>query len=413
MIVHPLVLTEYGTVTYRDLGEAAVLEVERLTERLGVPLFRFQRDRLQARQYVGVIHVGGRTIQILPKIYPNETENLALLVFMLGYTRRLRLHATSSADLAEVNGSLLETWIRSFAIELNALLRHHMQRYYVEVEERIGFIRGKLLVAAMQSGREALTGRYPCRFEVFTTDHLLNRALKFCNGLLRTLTAVPSTQALLRENAAMLDDVADVPVRESDLDRIHLNRLNRRYEPILEMCRVLLRSATFDLRAGRIAQLAFVVDMNRLYEEFIAECLRRHAPRLRFSDGTPLRRIDPQHHLGKLFGEFAMQVDLHLVGEDGRCVLLDTKYKRLDPEARHHGMSQSDFYQMYGYGRAGRQPFDEIILLYPHAEVVPRTYHSGDLRLHVRTLDLRGIFDPRTGRLREERAISAFQAVLA
>lgn len=409
----PLVIAEYESVAYDDLGAGTVLELERLTDRLGIPLFRFYRDRLQARQYVGVLRVGDRTVQVLPKIFPRAPENLSCLVFLLGYARRLALRPTAPALFAELNGSFLEVWGRHFALELNHLLRHHMQRRYVEVEERTGHLRGKLLVHAMQSGREALTGRYPCRYDVFTTDHPLNQALKFCNRLLQSVTAVRSTLAILRENAALLDEVTDRPVQVEDLDRIHLDRLNRRYEPILELCRLLLRSATLDLRAGRIAQLAFVFDMNRLFEEFVAEFLRRHRDEIRLADGTRLRSVEPQHPLGWLFGEFAMQVDVLLIAEDGRRILLDTKYKRLDAAATHDGLSQSDFYQMFAYGRAGRERYDEIVLLYPQAKVPPKTYRSGDLRVHVRTLDLRSILDPERCALNEAGAIGAFQQAIA
>lgn len=86
---------------------------------------------------------------------------------------------------------------------------------------------------------------------------------------------------LLEENDALMSDVAYSPIRPSDLDRIQLDRLNRGYESVLDLCRLLLESSTLNLQTGRVAQFAFVFDMNRLFEEFVAEFLRRHKSRMK------------------------------------------------------------------------------------------------------------------------------------
>jgi 5-methylcytosine-specific restriction enzyme subunit McrC len=237
-----------------------------------------------------------------------------------------------------------------------------------------------------------LYGRYACRYDIFTPDHPLNRVLKFCNGLLIRQTLVSSNRRLLQENDALLSDVKTVPIRPSDLDRIQLDRLNRDYEPLLDLCRLLLESSTLNVRTGRIAQFAFVFDMNRLFEEFVAEFLRRHKGRIRLG-GSRLARVAYQRRLGRLFGEFNMDADLVLTDEAGRSLLVDTKYKVLDSDKRHVGLSQADFYQMYAYGSAGKRRFDDIVLLYPASDVAERTFQQDEISLHIRQFDPRSIHD--------------------
>ena len=404
---------EYGAVPYTRLGAGVVQGLERVTLRLGIPVFRFSRTELRARQYVGVIRAGGKTVQILPKIYNQDRDDLAFLVFLLSYTRKLALKPTGTAEYERLNGSFLEIWIRFFATECNWLLRHHPRRAYVEVEEPVGYVRGKLLSERMRTGRERLTGTYPCRYEVFTADHLLNQVLKHCNRLLLSATGVADTRVLLLENAALLADVEDQAVHVRDLDDIHLNRLNSRYEPVLAMCRLLLSSSTLDLRAGRITQLAFVFDMNRLFEEFVAEFLRRHLDEIHLSDGSRYRSVAAQQPLGRLFGEFRMVVDLRLVHESGRPVLLDTKYKVLDEETGHAGLAQPDYYQVYAYGSAGDCPYDHIIVLYPATGVTARTFASSRLHVHVRSFDPRVVFDPSRGEINLQGAVREFAQALS
>jgi 5-methylcytosine-specific restriction endonuclease McrBC regulatory subunit McrC len=95
-----------------------------------------------------------------------------------------------------------------------------------------------------------------------------------------------------------------------------------------------------------------------------------------------------------------MKVDLILTDTAGERFLVDTKYKVLDNSKQHDGLSQSDFYQMYAYGNAGRRHYDRVVLLYPATEpAVDRAFHQAGLALHVRQFDPRKICDPDTGRL--------------
>ena len=95
-----------------------------------------------------------------------------------------------------------------------------------------------------------------------------------------------------------------------------------------------------------------------------------------------------------------MKVDLVLTDTDGERFLVDTKYKVLDTSRQHDGLSQSDFYQMYAYGNAGRRRYDRVVLLYPSTEpAVDRAFHQVGLALQVRQFDLKKICDPDAGRL--------------
>ena len=132
--------------------------------------------------------------------------------------------------------------------------------------------------------------------------------------------------------------------------------------------------------------------MNRPFEEFVTEFLRRHKSRIRLGEGR-LVKVAYQRRLGRLFGEFNMDADLVLTDDAGRSFLVDTKYKVLDAKKRHAGLSQADFYQMYAYGNAGKQRFDDIVLLYPASNVAERTFRQDEVRLHVRQFDPRNIYD--------------------
>ena len=393
-------LREYEYIPYELLGEDAIRRLERVQERLGIPVFRFGRTHAQAQRYVGAVRAGNVTVQILPKIYDRDEHNLGFLIFLLRYTRKLRLKQAGLTDYEKLRGSFLEIWIRHFASELNRLLRTQPKHRYVEVEERTSFLRGKLLTERELAGTATLTARYACRYEIFTPDHLLNQVLRFCNNLLLDQAETPFTKTILEENAARLAEVSDRRVVTDDLARVHLNRLDQEYEPLLAMCRLLVEGHAPGMEVGEVEQLAFVFDMNALFEEFVAEFLRRHRDSIELDDGRRLRKVERQRVLGKLFSEFDMKVDLILEDDQGERFLVDTKYKVLDPVKDHAGLSQADFYQMYAYARAGKEEYREIFLLYPTTEVpVEDDFDQDDLALRVRQFDPRKIYDPDTGGL--------------
>ena len=409
-------LSEYESLSYDALSPSAISELENTTGNLGIPVFKFFRKTLRAQNYVGFIRAQGCTIQIIPKIFDNKVADVGFLTALLAYTNRLKMTPTSFLDQSRVAGAWFEIWIQHFARELNRLLCCNPRWEYIERREDVQFLRGKLLIHKLTTGESTLATRYPCQFEEFSSDYLLYQILKCCNGLLLYETSVSSTMALLRENNALLSGVDDRMVQPDDIDRVRLNRLNRQYEPLLQMCRLLLTHCTLDFRAGRISQLTFVFDMNRLFEEFVAEFIGRHRRHLTIG-GQAIVAVDKQHFIGRLFGEFRMLVDLVIEDNSGRQILLDTKYKTLAEGKRHLGLSQSDFYQMYAYTKAGKKAYDDVILLFPlpssQADYTENTYVSNGVRLHVRQLDLRRMFDEKKATFNEKQAVEEFSRALA
>src|SRR5918997_1671447 len=107
-----------------------------------------------------------------------------------------------------------------------------------------------------------------------------------------------------------------------------------------------------------------------------------------------------------------MEADLILTDDTGARLLVDTKYKVLDAAKRHGGLAQEDFYQMYAYGNAGDQPFDEIVLLYPSTETVEAFFEHDGLQLHVRQFDPRALYNPLHKRLDETAAVEQLSNAL-
>lgn len=395
-----LTVHEHSELSEAEMGSEALRRLEALSPQLPSRALTFLRHGVRTGSYVGLIQAGEFVLQIVPKIFAKPEQSLGVLVYMLHFTQKPLAHEGGVASLEALRSApLLEVWVRGFAERCRGLLRHRMRREYREVTERTAFIRGKILVERMQGGQEQLSGRYPCRYERFGPDHQLNRLIRFCSRLLRPTVRNERTRAMLREIDALLGDVELTYMSPREADLIRLNRLNREYEPVLAFCRLLLRHSSIDLRAGRIQQFSVLIEMNDLFEQFVIQMLIRNREHLHLAQGQTVQEVTPKPRIGQLFGEFRMEPDVLLSLSDGSQILVDAKYKSLDEEERHQGLSQRDFYQMFGYSRGGAKRYDDIILLYPRTSGQTRDYVSDGTRLRVRHIDLHRFFNQSTGKL--------------
>jgi 5-methylcytosine-specific restriction enzyme subunit McrC len=160
-----------------------------------------------------------------------------------------------------------------------------------------------------------------------------------------------------------------------------MNRLNMHYEPALRLARLLLENLTLvDQRGGATAS-SFLVDMNKLFERFVTERLRRALfPRLDI-------RAEPPVHLAER-QQVRMNPDLEFRRGAAPVYVGDVKYK-LTADARAR---TADYYQLLAYTTALKLP--EGVLIYclaeggrPERSVTVR--HAGKI-LHTRAVDLTG-----------------------
>lgn len=118
------------------------------------------------------------------------------------------------------------------------------------------------------------------------------------------------------------------------------NRLNEHYRPAIELAQLILRSVSFELKHGHLRSISFLVDMNRVFENFVVVALRealRLSPKVlvQGAKGKPLY-LDDDHRV-KLEPDVSWW-------EDGGCSFVgDVKYKLLS------GNKNGDLYQMLAY----------------------------------------------------------------
>lgn len=417
--------TEYSTKSIQsDLGwgidDPRLDQLEHLNAQNGDRLFSVGRKTIKASQYVGLVRLGDTTMQILPKIaakgdfdkpevtpeYQDAVRSaMRNMLVMLSVACDLPLRAQDSAQLHTEAGDWLEILTRLFALELHRQFKAGLPHAYVTIEDRLPVIRGSWLIGEQFAHHSYDRMRFDVSYDEFSPDTPLNRILSLTVDTLWQLTQDPTNRRLLLDLRDWLVDCK--PNHEtfrSNLATVHFTRLNERLQPAFNLARLFWEQRLVQLSTGSLPAFAFVFDMNRLFQDFIAHFLKRHHKSILqgvWQDGNILLQAQGRRiHLaertipGQVTGKpvFPLIPDILLLSPVGASYLIaDTKYKRLSPQRSDGGVAEGDAYQMLVYAR--KWNCSDVLLLYPSSSSYPtqftlHTSGANDVRIRVVELNL-------------------------
>ncbi|MDT4834920.1 McrBC 5-methylcytosine restriction system component [compost metagenome] len=327
------------------------------------------RRSLKWDSYVGVLETPcGTRLEILPKHHEQDgckTKSRALLRKLIQATLSLKPRQVSVAGLELFDAPLTEWVMGQFLNELDHLVKCGIRFDYRRIEEEQRFLRGQLNVVAQMRQPPGRQHHFQIRHDVFLPDRAENRLLKLALEQVAKTTQDAANWRLANELRAML---AEVPAsRQVGLDfrAWSRDRLMAHYQPIKPWCELILNQQMPIAVSGEWRGMSLLFPMEKLFERYVEAWLRQH-----LISGASLTAQAASEYLcahgnGRMF---RLEPDL-LVKQGSRAWVLDTKWKRLDAGKRdkNYGISQSDFYQLFAYGKKylGAQDQAEMVLIYP------------------------------------------------
>lgn len=333
------------------------------------------RYRLKAGSHVGFVQLPeGLTLVIESKV---TVETLFALLAAVYDPRREFLREEAQAYTTVE--ALFEFVTRIFVSHVEDLIARGIVRGYQPLTDDPVAIRGRLLFSETLRHRPVLRDRHWCRHSHFTADVAENRILRwtaFCLQPLRYKEV--SVAGGLRRIGLVLAGVKLDPEARRLFERLQYHRLNDPYRPALALARLILDHLTFSGTAGGDPFLAYLVDMNWLFEKYVGEVLRRAAPHwgvnLIEQDRNPLdmrRRV-------------VVEPDVVLYRQGAPHLVIDAKYKL--------AAAYGDLYQMVAYCHA--LGLAQAVLVHPASQGAPVGVVSirgpGAMTVHYLALDLRG-----------------------
>lgn len=328
------------------------------------------RRWLRLDNYVGVLESPcGTRIEILPKHVRGEAqvaEARKVLVNMLRHSLRLPVRDSGPTALQTFDGPVSEWIIQQFLAELDGLVRCGLRFDYRLVEEEVRFLRGRLRVAQQvrqPAGRQHL---FQVEHQVFDANRPENRLIATALRKVAGLTREPGNWRLAHElehQLAGIDGSADIA---GDLRRWSNDRLMARYAAIRPWCELILGNRNPLSALGDWTGRSLLFPMERVFERYVEVWLRRMLPA-----GATLKAQAATKYLARQNGRklFQMRPDF-LIEYGEQTFVVDAKWKLLDEAdaARNYGLSQSDFYQLFAYGRRYLGGAGQLVLVFPRCD---------------------------------------------
>ena len=318
-------------------------------------------NKLKAFQVVGVLSVPGTQVEILPKIDGNNNGSVRhALTRMLSVALSLNLAESESSSMSIQRRDLLEILIQIFTQRLLVAARRGIPRRYMLQGEDLTVLRGKLDIDRQLVQDASHTGKLACIFDELTVDTPLNRVLYTAVRQLVSLSRTNENIRRLNELLARFENVTESanPLREN----VQLDRTNVPFHRLYALARLLLARDWQTTSVGKAEGYSLLFAMNDLFEVFIGKSMR---VALRSQYEVHLQQ---ESHFALRDGQgdiFQLRPDI-VVDDD---IIVDTKWKRLDPSKRKMGISSADVYQMLTYANAYQAK--RVVLLYPWCEGLP------------------------------------------
>lgn len=342
---------------------------------------RRQGIRVTAQSWVGVVRFSAFDVHIRPKLAGDNLRLLELIEFTSGLDALKRCPAVRT--LAADGGNLLDLIVLMFTEECERILRGGLLSDYVEEEDELPVLRGRLLADRQLRRRFGRLDQIHCRYDERKQDVLENQLLAYVLEICSRQASQPALRRRARQLEHLFLGVCDPSGLNLTTARceIFYDRMNEHYRDAHELSWLIVDAMgiTDVYSSGSTRVFAFLLDMNRLFETFVHQLVRRllsattMTVSYQHSDRSIIRYATTNKPFARVIPDFLVSGN----PRHGKLVL-DAKYKLYDSVR----VSNSDIYQsfLYAYAFGSEHLANPIAgLIYPS-----ETHAASRLELSVR-----------------------------
>ncbi len=340
----------------------------KFNEKNGNKYFTPVFNGVQFNSYVGVIQIGGLTIEILPKadahLSPDKSLWQTILLNMLRVCKHIQVDKVSETGLKRKNNSILEIYFEMYLNELQKLVQQGLIKKYRKIENNQNALRGKLLFS--QNIRKNLVHKekFYCEHQIYDKNHLIHQIL--LKGLLVLNDLVSSKlNDKVKRLLYIFGEYSTLEVSASTFEKLKLDRKSNPYQKSLEIAKMLILNYSPNLNSGNQNMLTLLFNMNKLWEEYIFRILNKNYTEL---------DVTPQN--SQLFWENKKIRPDIVITKGKEKFVIDTKWKVINNDSP----SDDDLKQMFTYNL--HWDSTKTMLLYPKINQTDSSfgkYHYKDL----------------------------------
>jgi 5-methylcytosine-specific restriction enzyme subunit McrC len=339
-----LTRTDWDLADALSGGEGGRLEVDE--HRGGV--------RIRARSWVGVVRFESFEVRVVPKLAGGNLGLVEMIELATGLDALRRIPA--ARDLDARGTDLFDLIALLLAEASEAVARQGIFADYIEREDELPVVRGRILAESQLLRRFGRMDRIGCRFDEHDRDVAENQLL----ALALSACARRSQHAMVRQRVrrihALFEEVCSMEGVNPGalLDEMTYHRMNAHYATAHGLARIVVEGLGVDdlLRGGDTPSFAFLIDMNRLFERFLWRLMERlladRAYRVHYQKASRSILWDPVAN--RPYTHVVPDLVLEKVGGTRSKLPIDAKYKLYDGRKASTGDIYQAFLYAYAFG---------------------------------------------------------------
>ncbi|MFY9226787.1 MAG: hypothetical protein WAQ98_29195 [Blastocatellia bacterium] len=298
---------------------------------------------LRSHQYVGIIRLSETEIIIEPKTPINNLSYMLSTVYrLIDWQNKIG----SCSSIKELSLLVLLAFLDS----LKVLINQGLNQNYQEIKDSSQTIRGRIDFANQFKENPVHLIQHSCEYTEISIDTLENQILK----LALTEISIICKQELISLFSQIYPHfnlVKLINLDKINFEQLVFSRLNAHYKVPLALAKMILELSSPNLKDGSKQFPAFLIDMNKLFERYIAEELKDLCQNDLQLDYQTSNYLDINQQLKII-------PDLVLRRADQVLAILDTKYQLQE--------TTNSYYQILAYCLAYQSC--KGILIYPNWE---------------------------------------------
>lgn len=358
-------IKEYSELNENELDSCnldklqAYLKCQKLDSTLKVT-----RHGIKTKSWVGVIKYKNLHLEILPKLISADANNdgkiseversiiLKNLIYMLSYTKNLDIKTNDNTKLATEKNPFIEILIREFATSLFEALKRLTPKRYVREEENLNYLKGKIKFSENIRYNCTNQAKFYCEYDEFSENNLLNQLFLFVSTCLYNISNNSYNKKTLKFIINYYSDISFVRFDKFKVRKIKLTRNQELFKKSFNLAKMFVEQTSVDLSKNKFENITLVWDMNKLFEEFIFELIKRKIPECKAIAQKPKRLLKRENVTRR-----DTRIDILIQNPQ---VIIDTKYKKF---TNFDDISSADIYQVTTYCLLHN--YKRALLLYP------------------------------------------------
>lgn len=393
-MLESIIIKEYEEIDESDIKDCDLNKLQSYLKCKNLEqVLKVTRHGIIAKSWVGVIKYKKHQFQILPKLICDNgnTENiLKNLIFMLSYTKKLDIRISDTAKLSNSKNPFIEILIREYAKSLFECLKRITPKKYVREEDNLNYLKGKIKFTENIRYNCVNQSKFYCEYDEFSENNILNQLFLFVSTCLYNISNDSYNKKTLKFIINYYSDIKLVRFNRFTAEKINLSRNQKLLKKPFNLAKMFIEKTSVDLSKNKFENITLIWDMNKLFEEFVFEIMKKFEGELGCKLVEQKGRRLLKNDTSKKRNTF---VDIMVEKGDGdelERIVLDTKYKKF---VSSDDFSNADVFQVSTYCLLHNA--DKAVLIYPRwNKEVPNVpsfklnTDEKDIKINFKTIDL-------------------------